>query len=47
MRKYRRITRDDRMKIEVLYNSNIPVKVIADTLGFHYNAIYYELKKGF
>lgn len=47
MKKYRRITRDDRMKIEALYNSKTPVKVIADTLGFHYNAIYYELKKGF
>ena len=46
-RKYRRITRDDRMKIEALYNAKVSVRKIAKILGFHYTAIYYELKKGF
>ena len=43
----KRLTRTDRLKIEALYNAGIPVKVIADTLGFTFQAIYYELKKGF
>ena len=46
-RKYRRITRNDRMKIEALYNAKMSVRKIAEMLGFHYTAIYYELKKGF
>ncbi len=47
MRKYKRITYQDRLQIEAMYNAKIPVKVIANTLGFHYTSIYYELKKGF
>lgn len=47
MKKYRRLTRDDRMKIEALYNSHVSVREIAQALGVHYNTIYYELKKGF
>lgn len=43
----KRMTRIDRLKLEALYNANVPVKVIADTLGFSFQAIYYELKKGF
>lgn len=43
----KRMTYTDRLKIETLYNSKVPVKVIADTLGFSFQAIYYELKKGF
>lgn len=43
----KRMTKTDRLKLEALYNARIPVKVIADTLGFTFQAIYYELKKGF
>ena len=43
----KRMTYTDRLKLETMYNANIPVKVIADTLGFSFQAIYYELKKGF
>lgn len=43
----KRLTFADRQKIEALYNLKVPVKVIADTLGFSFQAIYYELKKGF
>ncbi len=41
----KRLTFADRQKIEALYNLKVPVKVIADTLGFSFQAIYYELKK--
>ncbi len=43
----KRMTYTDRLKLEAMYNSKIPVKVIADTLGFSFQAVYYELKKGF
>ncbi len=43
----KRITYTDRLKIEAMYNAHISVKVIADSLGFSFQAIYYELKKGF
>ncbi|MBO5091516.1 MAG: IS30 family transposase [Clostridia bacterium] len=43
----KRMTYTDRLKLETMYNAHIPVKVIADTLGFSFQAIYYELKKGF
>lgn len=45
--KHKRLTYTDRLKIETMYNSGVPVKVIADTLCFSFQAIYYELKKGF
>lgn len=44
---YKRMTFTDRQKIETLYNLKVPVKVIADTLGFSIPAIYYELRKGY
>lgn len=47
MKTYKRITYTDRLKIETMYNSKIPVKTIAKTLGFTLNSIYYELRKGF
>lgn len=47
MKTYKRITYTDRLKIETMYNAKIPVRIIADTLGFTQNAIYYELQKGF
>ncbi len=43
----KRMTYTDRLKLETMYNAKIPVKVIAKTLGFSFQAIYYELKKGF
>lgn len=36
----KRMTKTDRLKLEALYNARIPVKVIADTLGFSFQAIY-------
>ena len=47
MKTYKRITYTDRLKIETMYNAKIPVRIIADTLDFTQNAIYYELQKGF
>ena len=43
----KRMTRTDRLKLEALYNAGVPVKVISDTIGFSFQAVYYELKKGF
>ena len=43
----KRMTFTDRQKIEMLYNMKIPVKEIAKNLGFSFQAIYYELQKGF
>ena len=43
---YRRIKESDRHKIEVLYNKNVPVKEIANILGFSKVTIYAELKRG-
>ncbi|MBO5356462.1 MAG: IS30 family transposase [Clostridia bacterium] len=43
----KRMTYTDRLKLETMYNANMPVKVIANKLGFSFQAIYYELKKGF
>lgn len=41
---FRKSTRD---KLEALYNAGIPVKRIALELGFTYQSIYRELKRGF
>lgn len=46
-RKYRRITYQDRLKIEALYNAKVPVTQIAAELGFHHSCIYRELKHGY
>ena len=43
----KKLTYTDRLKIEALYNSKVPVKDIAETIGFSFQAIYKELKKGF
>lgn len=43
---YRRFTRTDRLKLESLYNVGVPVKLIAQELGFHVSNIYRELKRG-
>ena len=41
---FRKSTRD---KLEALYNAGVPVKKIADELGFTYQSVYRELKRGF
>ena len=46
MKHYRRIKESDRHKIEALYNAKVPVKKIAEELGFSKVAIYAELKRG-
>ena len=46
-RTFRRITYQDRLKIEALYNASMPVKKIAEEVGFHFTCIYKELKFGF
>lgn len=45
-RKYRRVTENDRNKIEALYNVGTSVKRIAEELGFSKVTIYSELKRG-
>ena len=44
--KYRCLTKDDRIKIEVLLKAGVKVAKIAEELGFHYSSIYREIKKG-
>lgn len=46
-RKYKRLTWENRVQIETLYNIGTPVRVIAEKLGFHISSIYYELKHGY
>lgn len=43
---YRRFTRTDRLKLESLYNVGVPVRQMANELGFHVSSIYRELKRG-
>ena len=44
MKEYRRLTYNDRLKLEALYNSGMPVLKIAEELGFFYTGIYREIK---
>ncbi len=46
MREYRRMTYSDRLKLEALYNSGMPVVKIAEKLGFFYTGIYREIQNG-
>lgn len=45
-RKYRRMTWDDRLRIEALYNSNHSFRFIAEHLGFSVSSIHSEVKHG-
>lgn len=45
-RRFRHLSRDERMKIEAWYNINMPVKEIAAKLGRSKNTIYLELRRG-
>ena len=44
---YKTFTKSTRDKLEALYNAKIPVKVIAEELGYTHQAIYHELKRGY
>lgn len=46
-RKYKTFTKSKRDKLEALYNAGIPVKTIAEMLGYTFQAIYHELKRGY
>ena len=44
---YTTFNKSKRDKLEALYNAKVPVKVIAEELGFTFQAIYHELKRGY
>ena len=44
---YRTFNRATRYKLEALYNAGTPVKVIAEQIGFTFQSVYRELKRGF
>ena len=44
---YRIFRKNTRDKLEALYNAGVPVKKIAEELGFTFQSIYRELKRGF
>ena len=44
---YKTIDKSTRDKLEALYNTGIPVKRIAEELGYTFQSIYRELKRGF
>ena len=46
MRKYKRLTIDERRIIEILYNKGMSINKISLTLGRSYSSIYDEVKKG-
>lgn len=46
MRKFKQLTLNDRLKIEVLVKTGHPVKEIAVVIGCHISTIYRELKRG-
>jgi len=45
-RKYRRMTWDDRLRIEALYNTNHSFRFIAAHLGFSVSSIHTEVQHG-
>lgn len=46
MKKYKRMTWEDRLKIEALYNAGHTYRFIAEQTGFTAAAIHYEVKRG-
>ena len=44
---YKYFDKRKRDMLEALYNAGVPVKKIADELGYTYQAIYHELKRGY
>ena len=45
-KKYRRMTWNDRLKIEAFYNAGYSYRSISCELGFSPSAIHYEVKHG-
>jgi IS30 family transposase len=43
---YHHFTYEERLKIEALYKSKVPVKEIAQNLNVHNSSVYRELKRG-
>ena len=43
---YNRLTKNERLQIESLYNNNVKISVIAKYLGHHVSTIYREIKRG-
>ena len=46
MRCRKKLTYEERVVIEKLYNKGVPVKVIADTIDVTFQSVYRELKRG-
>lgn len=46
MRRFKHLTRTDRLRIESLLRVGTPCSRISDELGVHRSTIYYEIKKG-
>ena len=46
MRKFKQLTFNDRLKLEVLLKAGHKIKKIAELLGFHQSTIYREIKRG-
>ena len=46
MRRFRHLTRTDRVRIEALLRAGTSASVIAGILGIHRSTVYYEIKKG-
>jgi len=46
-KRYKTFTKSNRDQLEALYNAKIPVKIIAEQLGYTFQAIYHELKRGY
>lgn len=44
---YKIFDKSKRDKLEALYNSGVPVKVIAEYLGYSFQSVYRELQRGF
>ena len=46
-RSYKTFSKRTRDQLEALYNAGVPVKTIAEQLGYTHQAIYHELKRGY
>ena len=45
-RRYKHLSRTDRIRIEVLLRKKIPIKEIVAEIGVHISTIYREIKRG-
>ena len=46
-KRYKTFNKSKRDQLEALYNAKMPVKIIAEQLGYTFQAIYHELKRGY